>query len=472
MTRDLRNYLQHPDVLFRRVRDQHGILRLSQAAKDYHPGQGVYRSSYKNARRLTATETNIAYHTADHDRWQKMDFVVGIEIKLSGNHTCLGKDGKPHPFYDICDELQGKYPKDFKFTGWHPHCRCFATPILKTWEEMAADDERILSGEEPTTESVNTVRDMPAKFKQWVEVNQERIDRAKSLPYFIKDNGRYFNIATQEKIRVLYPAATIITEPAPLTILQRAEARHAARTPEQVQAIQQAWAEREARLAEHIVENTTPQTEHPEILTDYDGEIKYNGYAIEEVMKATGCTFDKARDYIKAVRDFSYEWDWEIRQVQCGNLDIKLKKYHTLDDVRKKGNDIEEFITLSPKWKGAVTYRGMILSPLEVEDMREKLRNGEFHNFGTASWSTSEKVAKDYTNKKKNIISDVFGDEKTIRVVLVASKQTHATSIKHLSRYAEESEVAASKISRYRGLREERVNYFGTEFLYIFMEAI
>ena len=172
-----------------------------------------------------------------------MDFVVGIEIKLSGNHTCLGSDGKPHPFYDICDELQGKYPKDFKFTGWHPHCRCFATPILKTWEEMAADDERILSGEEPTTESVNTVRDMPDKFKQWTEANQERIDRAKSLPYFIKDNGRYFNIATQEKIRVLYPAATIITEPTPLTILQRAEARHAARTPEQVQAIQQAWNE-------------------------------------------------------------------------------------------------------------------------------------------------------------------------------------------------------------------------------------
>ena len=230
------------------MRDQHGILRLSQAAKDYHPGQGVYRSSYKNARRLTATETNIAYHTADHDRWQKMDFVVGIEIKLSGNHTCLGSDGKPHPFYDICDELQGKYPKDFKFTGWHPHCRCFATPILKTWEEMAADDERILSGEEPTTESVNTVRDMPDKFKQWTEANQERIDRAKSLPYFIKDNGRYFNIATQEKIRVLYPTATIITEPTPLTILQRAEARHAARTPEQVQAIQQAWAERDEKV--------------------------------------------------------------------------------------------------------------------------------------------------------------------------------------------------------------------------------
>ena len=29
--------------------------------KDYHPGRGVYRSSYRNAQRLARTETNIAY---------------------------------------------------------------------------------------------------------------------------------------------------------------------------------------------------------------------------------------------------------------------------------------------------------------------------------------------------------------------------------------------------------------------------
>ena len=23
-------------------------------------------------------------------------------------------------FHDICDDLKGRYPKDFKFTGWHP----------------------------------------------------------------------------------------------------------------------------------------------------------------------------------------------------------------------------------------------------------------------------------------------------------------------------------------------------------------
>ena len=94
MTRDLRQYLQHPDKLFRRVRDEHGLLKLSQAAKDFHPGRGVYRSSYMNARRLAATETNIAYRTADHLRWQKMDFVVGIEIVLSNNHTIRLQPGE------------------------------------------------------------------------------------------------------------------------------------------------------------------------------------------------------------------------------------------------------------------------------------------------------------------------------------------------------------------------------------------
>ena len=191
MTRSLRQYLQHPDKLFRRVRDKHGNLKLSKAAKDFHPGQGVYRSSYKNARRLACTETNIAYRTSDHLRWQQMDFVVGIEVKLSNNHTLNGV-----PLTDICDTLKGRYPKDFKFTGWHPHCRCHAVPILKTEEEMAQDTQRILAGEQPTKGSVNAVRDVPAAFKDWVEDNSERIGRAAkrgTMPYFIRDNQNRVN---------------------------------------------------------------------------------------------------------------------------------------------------------------------------------------------------------------------------------------------------------------------------------------
>ena len=139
-----------------------------------------------NARRLAATETNIAYRTADYTRWQEMDFVVGIEIHLSNNHNCKGVPAGM--YFDICDELKGRYPKEFKFAGWHPHCRCYATSILKSQEEIQADNERILNGERLTNNSVNAVANVPDNFNKWIENNSERIKRAKSLPYFIKDN--------------------------------------------------------------------------------------------------------------------------------------------------------------------------------------------------------------------------------------------------------------------------------------------
>ena len=195
LSRDIRQYLKQPNMLFRRVRDKKtGRLKLSKRAANYHPGQGVYRSSYKNARRLAATEGNIAYRTADHERWQTMSFVVGFEIKLSNNHTCLNDQGKAVRFHCMCDDLQGKYPKDFKFTGWHPHCRCFAIPILKTEEEMAEDNKRILRGEEVTNGGVNQVNDVPKAFKDWVADNEGRLQRAKSLPYFLAENPKYAGV--------------------------------------------------------------------------------------------------------------------------------------------------------------------------------------------------------------------------------------------------------------------------------------
>lgn len=243
MSRSLRQYLQHPDKLFRRVRDKHGNLKLSKAARDYHPGRGVYRSSYKNARRLACTETNIAYRTSDHLRWQQMEFVVGIEIKLSNNHTLNGV-----PLTDICDTLAGRYPKDFKFTGWHPHCRCYVVTVLKTEEEMQQDTQRILAGEKPEKGSVNAVRDVPAAFKGWVEEHADRIEMGGNLPYFVKDNRKRVDTILG-----------IATEPHK-TPLEIAQERHDARTPEQAAAIQQKWNKwRLDNLREDIVDGYLPQ---------------------------------------------------------------------------------------------------------------------------------------------------------------------------------------------------------------------
>lgn len=180
LSRDVRKYLVEPSKLFRRVRDKSGALRLSKAAAAYHPGQGVYRSSYKNALRMTATENNIAYRTADHNRWQALPFVIGIEIHISNNH----------PTEDICDLFDGKrFPKDFKFTGWHPWCRCYAVSVLASQEEMDAYTTAIMNGEDVSHwKFTGQVEKMPKEFDKWMKDNQARIENATSMPYFIKDN--------------------------------------------------------------------------------------------------------------------------------------------------------------------------------------------------------------------------------------------------------------------------------------------
>lgn len=180
LSRDIRKYLVEPNKLFRRVRDKSGALRLSKAAAAYHPGQGVYRSSYKNALRMTATENNIAYRTADHNRWQALPFVIGIEIHISNNH----------PTEDICDLFDGKrFPKDFKFTGWHPWCRCYAVSVLASQEEMDAYTTALMNGEDVSNwKFTGQVEKMPKEFNKWIKDNQARIENATSMPYFIKDN--------------------------------------------------------------------------------------------------------------------------------------------------------------------------------------------------------------------------------------------------------------------------------------------
>ena len=185
LSRDVRQNLLDPNRLFRRVRDKRGNLVLSKAARAFHPGRGVYRSSYKNAMRLTRSEINMAYRESDWQRWQSLDFVVGFEIHRS-NHEPLCE-------CEICEKLVGRYPKTFKFKGWHPQCMCYATPILmdeETFDENELGDlKAALRG---TTykhqQAKNAVSDVPDGFKAWVKDHVEAQKGWASTPYFIKDN--------------------------------------------------------------------------------------------------------------------------------------------------------------------------------------------------------------------------------------------------------------------------------------------
>jgi len=166
---DIRQILQNPQKRFRRIRNEKGELVLSQPMKNYHPGQGVYRSAYKNALRTSATTTNIAYRSADYERWSKQDFILGIEIHRSANNRGPCK---------ICDAMVGKYPKTFKFTGFHPFCICFATPITMEPEGFA---DFLLN---ETVPQGQTITDIPQAAKDFVSENKDGLQSA----FWYKDN--------------------------------------------------------------------------------------------------------------------------------------------------------------------------------------------------------------------------------------------------------------------------------------------
>ena len=254
MSRKVMQYLNDPGLMFRRFRYKKGeedivdpdtgevigkkpiyglkwkkkvidektgkVKFIDYDRSDYKTGDGVYKSSAKNAMRVTRTETNMAYRRADNARWQGMDFVLGQHIETSRSHDDKKKD--------ICDKLAGDYPKDFKFDGWHPQCFCVCTPILMDENEMAKVTEAFLKGETYTPKG-KQITDYPQGFKDWVTENQGKIldahDNGKD-PYFIKYN---------------YAAVDEIMNPdkyqKKLTPLEIAEQRHENRTPEQIDEI-------------------------------------------------------------------------------------------------------------------------------------------------------------------------------------------------------------------------------------------
>jgi hypothetical protein len=189
MATDLKKFLNNPDKLFRRVRGDDGKLKLSKAAREFKPGKGVYRSSYKNALRLSRTENNIAYRTADFTRWQNLPFVLGFEVRVSKNH----------PDLDICDHLAGVYPKTFKFTGWHPNCLCYMVSKMMSDDQFDALEDEIL-GIAPESTPVEGITELPQGFKDYWNENQKKIAGWSNEPYWLRDNKNLINGITSPPV--------------------------------------------------------------------------------------------------------------------------------------------------------------------------------------------------------------------------------------------------------------------------------
>lgn len=152
-----------------------------QLKQDYHAKFGKYpniKDCDYRASRLARTEINMAYRNAEHTTRIELDFVLGFEVKRSDRYfDCV-----------VCESLAGKYPKEFKYNGWHPNCRCYTIAIMPTDEEFFAE----------ATSSVNEVKGIPQKAKEWAISNNERIRKSLvkgTAPYFIKDNAAFFGLS-------------------------------------------------------------------------------------------------------------------------------------------------------------------------------------------------------------------------------------------------------------------------------------
>jgi hypothetical protein len=338
----IKKYLQDPDKFYRRFRikvgeDENGqpiygrkwkrrvwdkeansYKWVDDSPKHFHPGRGVYRSSARNAQRLARTETNIAYRTADFERWAQLDFVVGIEIKLSNNH----------PVSDICDDLKGVYPKTFCWKGWHPNCRCYQVPVLAKQEELDEMLDKILDGDNPATvECEEKVKELPSQFTGWMQDNEQRIKDATekgTLPYFLRDNEK-----------VIYPP----------TAKEIAKARHEARTEAEANAIRQRWNVRKAtyhygnnilRVMGGISDvDTTDLAEalkHPDLsaimlearkLKVIGKEIYSLGYIDSPMEVAKKFSLADAKAVNKAVADKLAQWDSLSLEQQLKKLNFE-----------------------------------------------------------------------------------------------------------------------------------------------------
>lgn len=105
ISRNIRKYLVQPETLRGRVK------------AEARPGQGVYKSAYKNAVRVARTETNRAY--VDGQKLTTAGMGYKMELRIAGINVC-----------DICAGLNGNVyePSDFP-APVHPNCMCYSLTV-------------------------------------------------------------------------------------------------------------------------------------------------------------------------------------------------------------------------------------------------------------------------------------------------------------------------------------------------------
>lgn len=327
--KSIRKYLNDPDMMYRRYhtikiqkngkkkdvvtwrrrRIIDGKVRFVEEPLE-KVGMGVYRSARKNALRVARTEINSAYHKARNERWQKEPFVIGQYIHVSPQHN----------IDDICNDLEGRYPKYFDWRSWHSNCMCTSDPITIQGEEKKEFYKRLMAGEDMSNYvSPFAVLTMPEKYNQYIKDNSEAIVKAGmrgKLAWHLQDNTKYWaHLLSQSDRKKLGLKAVSSKE----LILAKAKERHALRTKEQIDKIQSRWDKHRRDYYNGLVHNLLGSKSVTDIKSQ---DLFERYYAIRYAIKDKKSASDIASLFDRFKRGYQTKLAWTDRKVAMNVMKV------------------------------------------------------------------------------------------------------------------------------------------------------
>lgn len=327
--KSIRKYLNDPDMMYRRYhtikvqkngkkkdvvtwrrrRIIDGKVRFIEEPLE-KVGMGVYRSARKNALRVARTEINSAYHKARNERWQNEPFVIGQYIHVSPQHN----------IDDICNDLEGRYPKDYVWISWHPQCICTSDPITIQGEEKKEFYKRLMAGEDMSNYvSPFSVLTMPEKYNQYIKDNSEAIVKAGmrgKLAWHLQDNTKYWAHLLSPSDRKKLGLKAVSSKE---LILAKAKERHALRTKEQIDKIQSRWDKHRRDYYNGLVHNLLGSKSVTDIKSQ---DLFERYYAIRYAIKDKKSASEIASLYDRFKRGYQTKLAWTNRKVAMNVMKV------------------------------------------------------------------------------------------------------------------------------------------------------
>lgn len=327
--KSIRRYLNDPDMMYRRYhtikvqkngkkkdvvtwrrrRIIDGKVRFVEEPLE-KVGMGVYRSARKNALRVARTEINAAYHKARNERWQNEPFVIGQYIHVSPQHD----------IDDICNDLEGRYPKDYVWISWHPQCICTSDPITIQGEEKKEFYKRLMAGEDMSNYvSPFAVLTMPEKYNQYIKDNSEAIVKAGmrgKLAWHLQDNTKYWAHLLSPSDRKKLGLKAVSSKE---LILAKAKERHALRTKEQIDKIQSRWDKHRRDYYNGLVHNLLGGKSVTDIKSQ---DLFERYYAIRYAIKEKKSASEIASLFDRFKRGYQTKLAWTDRKVAMNVMKV------------------------------------------------------------------------------------------------------------------------------------------------------